>query len=175
MDNHPGTFNVQTPPQVVTISLDPVVLAALVGIQTTLGEILVEVRASGQLFRDAQASKMQLDAFTQDMVSRMAPGSATAVQDASGWGEMATDHIAALNALTGPNNASVLSSDQNASPDAVYQGMTPAEVYKAIEANWVMNESGNPVYRNQDGTLRDLSQVEANAVRAQLAKSKARK
>lgn len=187
MDNQanprPGTFNVQTAPQVVTIDVTPTLLAALAGIQETLGLILAEVQGSGQLFREVQSSQLRMDAMTEQFMQRysagMAPGGHQEAQEALSGQAMAEYASGVPQALTGPNNASELSSkdvaDQTPSPDAIYEGMTPAQVYKAIEANWVMNDSGNPVYRQEDGTFRDLTPMEANAVRAQLAKSRKRR
>lgn len=201
MDNEqfrPGTFNVQTAPQVVTIAVDPAALAALQGIQTSLGLILAEIQAAGATLRESHSASVQMDAFNERVAAALLDAAPrrdaqvrlqgpTMPQDGMSGQDMAQYVKTVSGDATGAENASVDPAYEaqmrdvagmfleNATPDAIYEGMTLAQVYKAIESTWVFNESGQPVIRGEDRKLRAPSPMERQALNQQLAKGKKRK
>jgi hypothetical protein len=155
------TVQIQTPPQVVTIGLDPALVGLLGGIHATMGLIYAELQEGNRLARethdlvaaDSQA-RAEWDATTTAIAQALTPvGSPTMAQDAlnadptvSGAYDGAETPGDPLERATDPSTEVIRNGNElgTAAPAVI----DLADVWETIKDTWVVASAGG--YRIQD-------------------------
>lgn len=177
-----ANIQVYTPPQVVTIGVDPAVSALLTNIHLSLGELVAEQRETNRVLNAMMTANQTWDQTTSALAQALAaPRTAQDVLDGAAMAQYAQATPAAqegaLERATGaiPDAPPIQEATVAAAPAPIAAPAAkrdPADVYRDIENDWFVGQGGAIFIRNGDGTDRRPTAEEQAALDQEMNRPK---